>query len=48
MRTDRWIKTLRIGRFQIEVRLFCHHYSTGPDRWVLQSSFVYDRKGVSF
>lgn len=46
--TDRWMKSLRVGRLHLEIVVLRHRYATGPDRWVIQPSIVYDRKGDSF
>jgi hypothetical protein len=40
----RWRKHFRCGRWQFSVTLMNHVYPLGPDRWVLQTSTVYDRR----
>jgi hypothetical protein len=46
--TDRWFKHWRVGRLQLRITFLRHRYAVGPDRWVLQSAILFDRKGDSF
>ena len=42
--SDQWSFRWIVGRVQIGCTVFQHHYPVHPDRWVVQPSFVYDRK----
>lgn len=39
------LRRYRIGRVQVGIIVWRHEYALTSDRWVIQPSFVYDRKG---
>jgi hypothetical protein len=47
-RSERWFKQWQIGRLRLSWKIYRHRYAVGPDRWVIQPTIVYDRKGLSF
>lgn len=48
MKTTEWMRTLNIGRWTVYLRLLRHRYSDpSPDRWVVESTVIYDRKARS-
>lgn len=41
---DRWTREFRVGRLRVMLTVLKHRYPTSADRWVVQTSTVYDRK----
>jgi hypothetical protein len=43
-----WHFRRRLGRLQVGIHIYKHvYYPSVTDRWVIQPSLIYDRKGVS-
>jgi hypothetical protein len=48
MNTERWNRHVRVGRLQLRVCVMRHRYSSpSPDRWVVQTGAIWDRKRAS-
>ncbi len=46
-RSKTWAANGSAWRFQASIHIHRHRYPTVSDRWVVQPSFIYDRKNRS-
>lgn len=42
-----WQKSYRVWRILLELKVYKHTHPEAPDRWVVQTTVVYDRSKVS-
>lgn len=40
--SDHWLKQVRIGRLQLKINVWRHHYADKSHRWVVQPCVVWD------